>query len=519
MSIKQRIKRLGIRSLVIYIASAVLMMLLANLFIVDKALCIPAGLLSGVGMSIALERLLAYRGEKVSREQTELLLQFLSTETSAGKSLDTAFMDAPMHFAKLYSKKNRFQAGLEEIATGLRLQMPLHALIRDFATRLESPEAAIVLQVLTTMDFSGTDLPDLLHQEARILGDIKRIERQVQAEHASQSMESIILALMPFPVMLMLQTGAADYMQDSFTSSFGQLMLAGSYVLAITALILNILFRAKAATKLKDESLIRLKQRLAKESSLSRLAARLQDYLPKTYVLRLYASMRILWSLRDDNQTGWIRMQYEAGIDEVNVWCQLKILWFVLAIPLLIVCGLLGMPLLYIMIILIAVPLAQDQELFSRANRYQNELMQSLPLFISLMNQLLKSGMVVRRALLFSIRQMPTDSAFYRELQLIELSMNSGQNAAAVLGEFSARLDVPEAQSALLLLARQETHGGGEMLRQLDQASRDCWSILGNAYRKKHEMLSQRLFLPMIMDMFSIILMSAAPALLMFMQY
>lgn len=512
------LKRIKLKALSIFVAEAVLMTLLAGLFIVPLWGRVLAGLLSAMLLASATIRFLDYKAEKVCREQTELLLQFLSTETSSGRSLDSAFIDAPLHFAKLFSRKSRFQAGLEQISAGLRLQIPLHVLIRDFAGALDSQEARIVLQVLTTMDFSGTDLPEILHQEGRILGDIKRIERQVAAENAQQSTEALILCLLPFLAMILLRMAAADYMSDSFTSELGQMMLLISFLLAIFALILNVLFRSTTAVKPKDESLISLKKRLAQPSLLSKLAAKVLGVLPKAYVLRIYGAMRILWTLRDTKDENLDHFQYQAGIDELNVWCQLKLLWFVLSIPLTILGVRLGLPFFYVFLLVIALPLFQDQELLSRAGRYQNELMQGLPLFISLMNQLLKSGMVVRRALLFTIQQMPVDSALYRELKLIETSMSGGLNAAPVLGEFSARLDIPEAQTALLLLARQETHGGPEMLRQLNQASQDCWSILGSAYRKKHEMLSQRMFLPMLLDMFSVVVMGAAPAMLMFMR-
>ncbi len=519
MFIKRLNEKSKLKTMIVFAAEAIVMSFLAALFLVPVWARITAGLLTSVLLTRATMAYSTCRLEKVYREQTELLLQFLSTETSSGRSLDSAFIDAPLHFAKLYSRNNRFQQGLEKIAAGLRLQIPLHALIRDFTSIVESREARAVLQVLTTMDFGGSDLPEILHQEARLLGDIKRIERQVMAENASQNTEAMILCLLPFLAILLLRLAAADYMHESFTSPTGQLMLLGSFVLAAFALMLNILFRSTTKSKLKDESLIKLKQRLARPSPLSKMAAGLLNILPKAYVLRVYGAMRILWSLRDNADGNTDHLQFEAGIDELNVWCQMKILWFVLALPLSAVALTAGLPWFFVLALLISIPLSQDQELFGRSSRYQNELMQGLPLFISLMNQLLKSGMVVRQALLFTIREMPADSAMFRELRLIELALSTGLNAAPVLGEFSARLDIPEAQTALLLLARQETHGGPEMLRQLDQASEDCWSILGSAYRRKHEMLSRRMLAPMIMDLFSVVLMGAAPAILMFMQY
>ncbi len=510
---KAKLKAYSIK-LFVFAMLTVVMAYSSGLFIDMKMAAVGAGMTSAGLIFLSGKRLLETRQEKVCREQTELLLQFLSTETSSGISLDTAFIHAPAHFEKLYSSKNRFQFALTQIAAGLRLQIPLHVLIEDFSKTLSNQESRLVLQVLTTMDFGGTDLPDTLHQQARILGDIKRIERQVAAEHAQQSTESIILCLMPFVILFMLKRGAGDYITASFEDPLGRVLLLVSYVLAITALILNIYFRSKQKAKASDESLVRLKRWLMDTGLLVGLSRRIIDILPKAYVLKVYSAMRVLWTLRDDDDP--LAMQFEAGMDELNLWCQLKILWVLIAIPLIILALWIGLPIFYVLVLLIALPLFQDQELFGRANRYQNELMQGLPLFITLMNQLLKSGMVVRRALIFTIAQMPEDSALYRELKLLESNMASGQNAALVLSEFSTRLDIPEAQTALLLLARQETHGGQEMLRQLDLASADCWAILGTAYRRKHELLRQRMFIPMLLDLFAIILMSAAPALLMF---
>lgn len=504
-----------VRILLLYLLISVAMYLLAALFIELTWIRLLSAAVSAYFIYQALTAYQADRAAKLSREQTELLLQFLSTETSSGHSLDSAFIVAPLHFAKLYNRKSKFQSGLEQIAAGLQLQIPLHLLIRDFASELDSQDAKIVLQVLTTMDFGGSDLPDVLHQESKILGDMKRMERQVAAENAQQSMEALLLCLLPFIAMIALRTAAKTYMADSFESILGQSILAASYLLAIVALVLNIHFRADHKRASHDESLIKLKAFLSRPSILTKAASLVLGHLPKSYTLRIYQAMRILTSLRDQQAAEQSR-SYEAGIDELNVWCQVKLLWFIVACPLSLAAIMAGIPWYLILVIVILLPFAQDQELLSRANRYQNELMHGLPLFVALMNQLIKSGMVVQRALLFTIQELPRDSALQRELKRMESNLFSGQNAAQVLSDFSSRLDIPEAQSALLLLARQETHGGQEILRQLEQASRDCWSILASAYRRRYELLSQRMFIPMILDMFSIVLMSVAPALLMF---
>lgn len=505
-----------LRIVLVYAAIIVVLYLLSGLFIVPIWGRLITAACSSVFIYRALQTYMSNRSAKLSREQTELLLQFLSTETSSGHSLDSAFMAAPLHFAKLYNRKSTFQSGLEQISTGLQLQIPLHLLIRDFAVGLHSSDARIVLQVLTTMDFGGSDLPEVLHQESKILGDMKRTERQVAAENAQQTMEASILCLLPFIAIAVLRTAAKSYMADSFESLMGQAMLAASYLLALLSLILNIHFRGEQKTKKQDESLVKLKAYLMRPSILMNAARFVLDHLPKAYVLRIYSAMRILWTLRDEHSADSHWQQFEAGIDELNVWCQIKLLWLIVVCPLSVAAIMAGIPWFYVLLLVVTVPIMQDQELLSRASRYQNELMHGLPLFVALMNQLIKSGMVVQRALLFTIQEIPKDSALQRELKLLESSLLSGQNAAQVLSEFSSRLDVPEAQTALLLLARQETHGGYEMIRQLDQASRDCWAILASAYRRRYEVLSQRMFIPMILDMFSIVLMSAAPALLMF---
>lgn len=507
-----------LKKLTAQLSLILIMTLLASLFIKPLWIRGLAGSISAVILFKAAEGFLSYRAERICREQTELLLQFLCTETSSGHSLDSAFISAPLHFEKLYSKSNSFQNGLAEISAGLRLQIPLHSLISDFCSGLCSQEARIVLHVLTTIDYGGSDLPEVLHQQSRILGDMKRIERQVAAENAQQSTEAFILCLLPFIAMFLLRTAAADYMEDSFQSWIGQLMLGLSFLMSSAALICNLHFRSYSSVTVKDESLVNLKRQLVRLPFLANLSAKIMSCLPRAYILKIYSAMRILWTLRSSQEENAEYERNQAGITELNTWFQLKVLWFLIGIPLTALATLLGLPLAYSLILVILLPFVQDHELLSRASRYQNELMQALPLFISTMNQLIKSGMVVRRALLFTIQQMPEDSALHKELLLLENSLLGGLNAAVVLGEFSARLDIPEAQSALLLLARQETHGGAEMLRQLDQASQDCWSILGTAYRRKKEIESQRMFIPMLLDMFAVIIMGAAPALLMFIQ-
>ena len=87
-------------------------------------------------------------------------------------------------------------------------------------------------------------------------------------------------------------------------------------------------------------------------------------------------------------------------------------------------------------------------------------------------------------------------------------------SASDAIERFSLRIGIPEAQSALLLMARYGRSGTREVLNLLSLQSSACWTLCRNAARKKQERESLGLLFPMVLDFISVLIVATTPAVI-----
>ena len=90
----------------------------------------------------------------------------------------------------------------------------------------------------------------------------------------------------------------------------------------------------------------------------------------------------------------------------------------------------------------------------------------------------------------------------------------SGIPASDAIEKFSLRIQIPEAQAALLLVARYGRLGTSEVLNLLALQSSACWNLCRNAARKKQERESLWMILPMTLDFICVLLVATTPAII-----
>ena len=100
------------------------------------------------------------------------------------------------------------------------------------------------------------------------------------------------------------------------------------------------------------------------------------------------------------------------------------------------------------------------------------------------------------------------------EIKNLRAMMLSGISASEAVERFSLRIQIPEAQSALLLVARYDRLGTAEVLNLLQLQASSCWNLCRNAARKKQEREALGLLLPMTLDFISVLMVAMTPAII-----
>ena len=100
------------------------------------------------------------------------------------------------------------------------------------------------------------------------------------------------------------------------------------------------------------------------------------------------------------------------------------------------------------------------------------------------------------------------------EIKSLRAMILSGRSASDAVERFSLRIRIPEAQSALLLVARYGRLGSSEVLNLLSLQASACWNLCRNAARKKQEREALGLLLPMTLDFICVLLVAMTPAII-----
>jgi pilus assembly protein TadC len=155
-----------------------------------------------------------------------------------------------------------------------------------------------------------------------------------------------------------------------------------------------------------------------------------------------------------------------------------------------------------------------SREVRSEVERKREDLMTDIPLFMCLMSTLLEAGMQLPKAIEICAKAFGDNKSLSLEIKNLRAMMLSGISASEAVERFSLRIQIPEAQSALLLVARYDRLGTAEVLNLLQLQASSCWNLCRNAARKKQEREALGLLLPMTLDFVSVLMVAMTPAII-----
>ena len=127
---------------------------------------------------------------------------------------------------------------------------------------------------------------------------------------------------------------------------------------------------------------------------------------------------------------------------------------------------------------------------------------------------LLEAGMQLPKAIEICAKAFGDNKSLSLEIKNLRAMMLSGISASEAVERFSLRIQIPEAQSALLLVARYDRLGTSEVLNLLQLQASSCWNLCRNAARKKQEREALGLLLPMTLDFVSVLMVAMTPAII-----
>ena len=459
---------------------------------------VAAGILSPFPFR-AVIGLLYRRRQSLLRSQSKVLLQSICTSVSAGYSLESSFLFARADLDKAFGRKSLSSHALIRLEKSLSASIPLEVCLERYCADLDYREILPIMHAMTLSRLVGSGIISILRNSCQMLSELIAVQNEVDANNAGRSMEALVLALMPFGVTYALFGFTSGYMQSAYDNPYGMGMMLIAFVLAVVscAILLNRLGGKDDKKKSSSDSPVFVPVR---ERWVRGIGNQVKRLFPEAVYARLFDMFS---ELSDDTEKEYLQFIQKSIIASM-VLCPLIFLalLFTVVSP---AVSIVSIPVVFVL---------NYYDVKRRSEMRRLRLMEELPLFLSMLVTLLKSGVLLPKSIEASAGAFPDASEIRVELSRIRSQMLSGLSAGAALEKLAGRTPLPEAQAALILASRYEHSGGGEVLQLLSLQSNTCWSLRRNASRKQREKDALSMVIPMMLDLISVLIVAVTPAIL-----
>ena len=161
------------------------------------------------------------------------LLDALSTSIGAGKNVQDAFQGAVDDLAIQFTRDSDIVRELEIICTGIYNNIPIEALLMNFAQRSKVEDIANFANVFATCYRKGGNINEVIKNTAEIIGDKIEIKMELETMVAGQKNEMNIMLVMPVLFIIVMKSMGGGLIDLS--TPIGTLSVTGALAIFILA--------------------------------------------------------------------------------------------------------------------------------------------------------------------------------------------------------------------------------------------------------------------------------------------
>ena len=479
---------------------AVLIFYLSGLFIKPVQVRILICLLLCFFPWLAVVRKLYAGSREHMRTQLLVVLQALCTSVSSGYSIEKSLVLVRPVIENTFGRRSPLIRPLIELENDLKMHTGLEKALVSFAESINFPETLPVFHALAISGQIGNNTLAILRSACQMLSELNAVRNEIQASNAGKNAEAVMLCIMPFTITFALNNMSSEYMDLARTTKTGSLLLGAAFGICIISVSLLLRFMAHdSGRKVKGKVSIGFDDSIKVKNNRP-----LSSFIMKILPPGIVAARHELFSELSVNPS----LAYEQYLKKLLMLCSVS--------------GLLGAAILtaagknplFALVFVIAVYLLSSREARNEAQLKREDLMQDIPLFMCLMSTLLEAGMQLPKAIEICAKAFGDNKNLSLEIKNMRAMMLSGISASDAVEKFSLRVQIPEAQAALLLVARYGRLGTSEVLNLLQLQSQSCWDLCRNAARKKQEREALALLFPMTLDFICVLLVATTPAII-----
>lgn len=439
-------------------------------------------------------------GYRHTRTQLLVMLQVLCTSVSSGYSIEKSLLMMRPVIEHTFGRRCMLIKPLINLENDLKLHISLEKALNSFAEAVRFPETVPIFHALAISGEIGNNSLAILRSSCQMLSEMNAVQSEIHAQNAGKNAEAAMLCAMPFAVTFALNFMSRDYIDMARNTNLGSVLLAIAFAICVIACAMLLRYMSHdSGRKIRESASLGYDDSL-KVSPKYPLTSFFRRIFPTGFI----TSRHELFNELSVNP----RLAYEQYLKKQILICAAS--GFIgltvsikigknpcLAVPFIVLMAVLG-----------------SREVRSEVERKREDLMTDIPLFMCLMSTLLEAGMQLPKAIEICAKAFGDNKSLSLEIKNLRAMMLSGISASEAVERFSLRIQIPEAQSALLLVARYDRLGTAEVLNLLQLQASSCWNLCRNAARKKQEREALGLLLPMTLDFVSVLMVAMTPAII-----
>ncbi len=431
------------------------------------------------------------------RTQILVLLQVLTTSVSSGYSMEKSFELIRPVIENTFGKKSMLIAPLITLENNIKIHMDIRDALDIFSKEINFPETIPVFGALGISAKIGNNNLAILRSSCQMLSEMNAVQNEINAANAGKNAEAVVLCIMPFAITAALNNMGSGYLEIAKESKIGSIILMAAFAIGIfsSALLFRYMTHSEGnKKKAKDKSNTLIKN---SKTPLSNLLVKI---LPQSFI----SSRHELFSELSINP----KQAYENYIKKQLT---ISVITGLLALIILLSTN---SSLLFVFPAIAIVLFLGNVDINREAVIRREELMQDIPLFLCLISTLLEAGLQLPKAIEICSYAFSENKSLSTEIKSLRAMMLSGISASDAIEKMSLKIQIPEAQAALLLVARYGRLGTQEVLNLLSLQASSCWNLCRNAARKKQEREALGLLFPMTLDFVCVLLVATTPAII-----
>ena len=433
------------------------------------------------------------------RTQLLVLLQVLTTSVSSGYSIEKSLLLIRPVIERTFGRRSMLLKPLINLENNLKLHVSLEESLNTFAKQIAFPETVPVFHALAISGEIGNNSLSILRSSCQMLSELNAVQGEIAASNAGKNAEAAILCAMPFGVTFALNYMSREYLDMARNTRTGSFLLALAFGVCTIAcaMLLKFMSHEHGRKAYKSELAVNLTSGKAYSTPLTKLVKKI---FPASFITARHELFNELSVNPDYTYEQYLKKQLLTGT-----------VFLALSASILIT---LGKNPLFALFLTAALLLLGGFEIRSDVERKREDLMSDIPLFLCLISTLLESGMQLPKAISICAKAFDENKSLSLEIKNLRAMILSGIPASDAIEKFSLRIQIPEAQAALLLVARYGRLGTSEVMNMLNLQSQACWNLCRNASRKRQEREALGMIIPMTLDFISVLMVAMTPAII-----